>query len=131
MTRTFFENRIPATSFSRLIRTEDRSGCGGRKRGIGTKAPFHGLGRPSPGIIQCGVCGGGFILVNKHRYVCAIVRDRGTCDTHLTVRHDRLEDAVLDSVGTAFLIPIWSLNSLASISASESAKSAIRQRQDA
>ncbi|AZN73978.1 recombinase family protein [Georhizobium profundi] len=57
------------------------------------------------GIIECGVCGGGFILVNKHQYGCANVRNRGTCDNRLTMRRDSLEEAVLDGLRDSLLHP--------------------------
>ncbi|VVT04919.1 recombinase zinc beta ribbon domain-containing protein [Rhizobium sp. EC-SD404] len=60
---------------------------------------------PSPVIIGCGVCGGGFILVNKHQYGCANVRNRGACDNRLTMRRDRLDDAVLDGLRDSLLHP--------------------------
>jgi site-specific DNA recombinase len=57
------------------------------------------------GLIKCGACGGGYVLVGKSHYGCANVRNRGTCDNRLTIRRDRLEQAILSGLREKLLHP--------------------------
>jgi DNA invertase Pin-like site-specific DNA recombinase len=57
------------------------------------------------GLLSCGCCGGGYILVGKRHYGCANVHNRGTCDNRLTIRRDVLEDTVLSGLRNKLLHP--------------------------
>jgi site-specific DNA recombinase len=57
------------------------------------------------GLLACGVCGGGFTIVNAHDYGCATHRAKGTCDNHGRIRRDELERRVLDGLKHRLLAP--------------------------
>ncbi|WP_287255874.1 recombinase family protein [Mesorhizobium sp.] len=57
------------------------------------------------GLIRCGACGGGYVLVGKTHYGCANVRNRGTCTNRLTIRRDILEETVLSGLRRNLLHP--------------------------
>jgi DNA invertase Pin-like site-specific DNA recombinase len=57
------------------------------------------------GLVTCGACGGGYVLVGKRHYGCANVRNRGTCDNRLTIRRDVLEETVLSGLRQNLLHP--------------------------
>ena len=57
------------------------------------------------GLIKCAVCGGGMTLVSRVYYGCAASRNKGTCDNRLTIRLDRLENAVLFGLQERLLTP--------------------------
>ena len=40
------------------------------------------------GLLRCGACGSGFVLVGKHHYGCAAARNQGTCTNRLTSHAD-------------------------------------------
>jgi site-specific DNA recombinase len=57
------------------------------------------------GLLACGVCGGGFTIVNAHDYGCASHRAKGTCDNHHRIRREELERRVLDGLKHRLLAP--------------------------
>ena len=57
------------------------------------------------GLLKCGKCGSGFILLGKSYYGCAATRNKGTCDNRLTVRKDELENRVLTGLKEELLHP--------------------------
>jgi site-specific DNA recombinase len=57
------------------------------------------------GLIKCAECGGGVSLVSRVYYGCSTRRNKGTCKNRLTVRLDRLEEAVLLGLQERLLTP--------------------------
>ena len=57
------------------------------------------------GLIKCAACGGGMTLISRVYYGCATNRNKGTCDNRLTLRLDRLEEAVLGGLQERLLTP--------------------------
>ena len=57
------------------------------------------------GLLECGVCGGGFTIVNAHEYGCAAHRSKGTCDNRLRIKREELERRVLDGLKRRLLAP--------------------------
>jgi site-specific DNA recombinase len=57
------------------------------------------------GLLACGVCGGGFTIVNAHDYGCATHRSKGTCANHHRIRREELERRVLDGLKHRLLAP--------------------------
>ena len=57
------------------------------------------------GLIKCAECGGGISLVSGIYYGCSTRRNKGTCENRLTVRLDRLEEAVLLGLQERLLTP--------------------------
>ena len=57
------------------------------------------------GLLACGVCGGGFTIVNAHDYGCSAHRAKGTCANHGRIRRDELERRVLDGLKDRLLAP--------------------------
>ncbi|WP_285675023.1 recombinase family protein, partial [Paralimibaculum aggregatum] len=57
------------------------------------------------GLLTCGACGGGYVLVGKRHYGCANTRNRGTCGNRRTIRRDLLESTVLDGLAEHLLHP--------------------------
>ncbi len=57
------------------------------------------------GLLRCGACGGGYILVNARHYGCANARNRGTCTNRLSIRRDVLEATVLDGLREHLMHP--------------------------
>ncbi|WP_094020886.1 zinc ribbon domain-containing protein [Maliponia aquimaris] len=57
------------------------------------------------GLLTCGCCGGGYILVGKAYYGCANSRNKGTCDNRLTIRKEGLERRVLSGLKDELLHP--------------------------
>ncbi len=57
------------------------------------------------GLLACGVCGGGFTIVNAHDYGCAAHRAKGTCDNDGRIRRNELERRVLDGLKHRLLAP--------------------------
>ena len=60
---------------------------------------------PFSGLIKCASCDGGMSPVSRIYYACSNRRNKGTCDNHLTVRLDRLEEAVLRGLQDRLLTP--------------------------
>ena len=57
------------------------------------------------GLIKCGACGGGMTLISRVYYGCSANRNKGTCANRLTMRLDRLEEAVLRGLQSHLLTP--------------------------
>ena len=57
------------------------------------------------GLLKCGDCGGGFVLIAKTRYGCANARNRGTCTNRRTIDRHKLEDRVLIGLKDRLLSP--------------------------
>jgi site-specific DNA recombinase len=57
------------------------------------------------GLLRCGACGGGCVLVGARHYGCANTRNRGTCTNRLTIRRDVLEATVLDGLREHLMHP--------------------------
>ena len=57
------------------------------------------------GLLECGVCGGGFTIVNAMDYGCATHRSKGTCSNRYRIRRRELERRVLDGLKHRLLAP--------------------------
>ena len=57
------------------------------------------------GLLKCGVCGGGYTMVGKHRLGCATRRSRGTCDNGTTIARTTIESRVLTGLRERMLTP--------------------------
>jgi site-specific DNA recombinase len=57
------------------------------------------------GLLECGVCGGGYTMVNLNDYGCARHRSKGTCDNRHRIRRDELEHRVLGGLKERLLAP--------------------------
>jgi hypothetical protein len=57
------------------------------------------------GLLECGVCGGGFTIVDAKHYGCATNRSKGTCNNHYRVRREDLERRVLEGLKHGLLPP--------------------------
>jgi DNA invertase Pin-like site-specific DNA recombinase len=57
------------------------------------------------GLLACGVCGGGFTIVNAKDYGCASHRSKGTCSNQHRIRREELERRVLDGLKHRLLAP--------------------------
>ncbi len=72
--------------------------------------PFWSKQRPRylfSGLMQCGVCGGGFSKISAARFGCSTARNKGAtaCTNLLTLRRDRLEKTVLEGIATRLMDP--------------------------
>ncbi len=50
------------------------------------------------GLIRCGCCGSNYTISGKDYYRCAAQKERGTCDSGLSVRKGPLEEASLTAI---------------------------------
>ena len=57
------------------------------------------------GLLACGVCGGGFTIVDAANYGCAAHRSKGTCGNDRRIRREELERRVLDGLKHRLLAP--------------------------
>jgi site-specific DNA recombinase len=57
------------------------------------------------GQLECGVCGGGFTIIDAANYGCATHRSKGTCSNDLKVRREELERRVLGGLRERLLAP--------------------------
>ena len=57
------------------------------------------------GLLECGVCGGGFTIVDVKDYGCATHRTKGTCSNDRRIRRGELERRVLDGLKHRLLGP--------------------------
>jgi site-specific DNA recombinase len=57
------------------------------------------------GLLRCGVCGGGFIGVNKDRLGCSTAKNKGTCSNRQTMLRDDLEQMVLKALQEHLMTP--------------------------
>ncbi len=70
--------------------------------------PFWDRRRPRylfSGLVRCGRCGGGFVVISKYLYGCATARNKGTCDNRLNIRRNILEASVLNGLKTHLMEP--------------------------
>jgi hypothetical protein len=49
-------------------------------------------------LSKCGVCGAAFIMAGRNRLACFGAREKGTCDSCLTIRRDGVEARVLKAL---------------------------------
>jgi site-specific DNA recombinase len=47
------------------------------------------------GLVKCGCCSGSMTIINRERYSCSAKRERGTCDSPVSIKAIELEDRVL------------------------------------
>ena len=66
---------------------------------------LSGMLHPFSGLIKCASCDGGMSPVSRIYYACSNRRNKGTCDNHLTVCLDGLEEAVLRGLKDRLLTP--------------------------
>ena len=57
------------------------------------------------GLLECGICGGGYTIIGKDRYGCATHRAKGTCLNNRTVRRQVIEARVLDGLKHRLMAP--------------------------
>ena len=57
------------------------------------------------GLMRCGCCGGGFVVLNAERIGCANARNKGTCNNRHTIRRDALEATVLEGLQSRLMDP--------------------------
>lgn len=57
------------------------------------------------GLLECGVCGGGFTIIDAANYGCATHRSKGTCSNGLKLRRGELERRVLHGLRGRLLAP--------------------------
>ena len=63
------------------------------RTGAGPKFLFSGL-------LECGICGGNYVIADNHRYGCAKHRDRGptVCSNDLKISRKTIEDRLLEGI---------------------------------
>ena len=57
------------------------------------------------GLLQCGCCGSGYIMISDSRYGCAAARNSGTCTNRKTIRRVDVEARVLAGLRDNLLHP--------------------------
>ena len=57
------------------------------------------------GLIKCGVCGGGCMMISKTLIGCSTARNKGTCNNRLNIRRELLEASVLDGLRHSLMEP--------------------------
>lgn len=57
------------------------------------------------GLIKCGVCGSGYVVVSATHMACAGARDRGICHNHLRAHRMTVERSVLAGLQTHLMRP--------------------------
>jgi len=57
------------------------------------------------GLLQCGVCGGGFSKISQKHYGCSTARNKGTCNNLLTIRRNVIEEMVLAGLKDQLMQP--------------------------
>ncbi|WP_229726022.1 recombinase family protein [Frigidibacter albus] len=59
------------------------------------------------GLLVCGCCGGSYTLINKTRYGCSAVRNKGEsiCGNRATIQREEVEDRVLGGLKQKLLHP--------------------------
>ncbi len=59
------------------------------------------------GLMRCGVCGGGFSKISQHHFGCSTARNKGetVCTDKIAIRHDVLENTVLDGLRHRLMDP--------------------------
>ena len=57
------------------------------------------------GLLTCGCCGAGYIMISDSRYGCAAARNRGTCENRKTMARKDVETRVLNGLQTRLMHP--------------------------
>ena len=57
------------------------------------------------GLLECGVCGGGYTIMGKDRYGCATHRTKGTCTNERTIMRQEIEGRILDGLKHRLMAP--------------------------
>ncbi len=57
------------------------------------------------GLLTCGICGGGYTIVNPGRFGCAAHRSKGTCSNSHTITQQHLDERVLSGLKERMLEP--------------------------
>jgi DNA invertase Pin-like site-specific DNA recombinase len=79
-----------------------------RQQGLRKAKAFYEKQRPRKllsYLLKCSVCGGGFSKVSQEHYGCSNARNKGTCDSRLTVRQDEIEELVLCALRQRLMDP--------------------------
>ncbi len=77
------------------------SGSQNRGCGVERRRPQHLL----TGLMTCSVCGGSMVHFNRERIGCANARNRGTCDNKASIKRDKVEGLVLDTLRNHLMDP--------------------------
>ena len=78
-----------------------------RRKAMEGKRPEHQM-RPKrllSGLVRCGVCGGGWIVVSKTYWGCGRQKDGGGCSNRLRIRGDLMEQRVLTGLADHLMRP--------------------------
>jgi site-specific DNA recombinase len=57
------------------------------------------------GLLTCGCCGSGYIMISNTRYGCASARNRGTCANRKTITREAVETRVLNGLQSRLMHP--------------------------
>jgi site-specific DNA recombinase len=57
------------------------------------------------GLLFCGCCGSGYIMISDTRYGCSAARNRGTCTNRKTIARKDVETRVLNGLQTRLMHP--------------------------
>jgi site-specific DNA recombinase len=57
------------------------------------------------GLLECGLCGGGYTMVNLHDYGCATHRSKGICSNDQRIGREELERRVFEGLQHRLLAP--------------------------
>jgi DNA invertase Pin-like site-specific DNA recombinase len=57
------------------------------------------------GLLTCGCCGAGYIMISNTRYGCSAARNRGTCANRKTIARKDVEIRVLNGLQTRLMHP--------------------------
>ncbi|WP_127562656.1 recombinase family protein, partial [Nioella ostreopsis] len=57
------------------------------------------------GLLSCGCCGAGYIMISNARYGCSASRNRGTCSNKKTIARKDVETRVLNGLQTRLMHP--------------------------
>jgi site-specific DNA recombinase len=57
------------------------------------------------GLVKCGACGGGYVLISKTHLGCATARNKGTCHNRLGISRGALERTILDALKQHLMDP--------------------------
>jgi site-specific DNA recombinase len=106
---------------SRIVSDELWEAVRARQTGLDRKADVSEANQPHPapfwskqrprylfsGLMQCGVCGGGFSKISQNLFGCSTARNKGetACTNRVTIRRDVLESTVLDGLEHRLMNP--------------------------
>ncbi|TDQ53189.1 DNA invertase Pin-like site-specific DNA recombinase [Phaeovulum veldkampii DSM 11550] len=57
------------------------------------------------GLLTCGCCGAGYIMISDTRYGCSAARNRGTCANRKTIAREDVEPRVLNGLQSRLMHP--------------------------